>query len=135
MTLIDDTVKKLFGPSTSEDPNSRDFMEEAFKDTDNICAAYFEQTPDSSINRPGVDELVDALGLAGDLRVALADVDHLRAGEHRQRVEAALGERTFDELRAVAGFLVLQQRRGDLGEGALGEVTDETRVGAVLEHR
>lgn len=49
MTLIDDTVKKLFGPSTSEDPNSRDFMEEAFKDTDNICAAYFEQTPDSSI--------------------------------------------------------------------------------------
>ena len=40
-----------------------------------------------ALDAPGVDELVHLLGLVGDLRVALAAVDHLHAELHGQVVE------------------------------------------------
>ena len=85
-------------------------------------------------NRPSVNELINALGCAGDLGVTLADVNHLRASQHRQRVVATLGQSPFDELGAVTSFFVLEQRRGNLAERALGEVAHQPGVGTVLEH-
>ena len=57
-----------------------------------------------ALDAPGVDELVDLLGPIGDLRVALAAMDHLHAQFHGQAVECAVG----DEL---ADFVGLVRRR------------------------
>ena len=85
-------------------------------------------------NRPSVNKLIDALGCAGDLGVTFADVNHLRASQHRQRVVATFGQSPFDELGTITSFFVFEQRRGNLAECALGEVAHQAGVGAVLEH-
>ena len=85
-------------------------------------------------NRPSVNELIDTLGCAGDLGVTFADVNHLRASQHRQYVVATFSQSPFNELGTVASFFVLEQRRGNLAKCAFGEVAHQPGVGPVLEH-
>ena len=87
-----------------------------------------------ALDGPGVDELVGRLRHVGDLRVALGDVDDLRAGEHRQvgctsrrRAPFSRPARRRPGRRAASPC--------DLGERLLGEVADQTGVGPVLDDR
>ena len=72
--------------------------------------AFFEEAFDA----PGVDELVHLLGLIGDLRVPLADVDDLDAGELGQLRGNSLSRERFFQARRAAGrpvFLLGFSRR------------------------
>lgn len=46
---IDKVIKKLFNTEESEDPTSKEFMLESFKNSDNVCANIFEKTPSDLI--------------------------------------------------------------------------------------
>ena len=81
---------------------------------------------DEAVDRPGVDELADLLGLLGDLGVALGDVDHLDAEIARQLAPALAGGRLH---RAQAGIL------GEVDQRLLDEMRDQAGVGAVGDHR
>ena len=81
---------------------------------------------DEAVDRPGVDELAEALRHLRDLRVALGDVDHLHLQLVRQRrpllarariagVDAGVGreiqQRLLDEVRHQAGIRAVRQHR------------------------
>jgi len=86
-----------------------------------------------AFDRPGVDELVYLLWSIGHLRVALGDVHDLRAGVHRQFVEALGGQRGLDRCRSVAREPVAQHRLRDVGQREFDEVADHAGVRAVLD--
>src|SRR3954469_12041371 len=82
------------------------------------------------LDRPRVHELVLALRLVADLRVALRDVDRLDAQGLREAVPGALGAGGGDRLRAAAA--PFERRVCDVGESRLGEVRDEAGVRTVV---
>ena len=81
---------------------------------------------DEAVDRPGVDELADLLGLPGDLGVALGDMDHAHA-EVACQLAPALPSGGLH--RAQAGVL------GEVDQRLLHEMRDQAGVGAVGDHR
>ena len=78
-----------------------------------------------ALDAPGVDELVDLLGPIGNLRVALAAVDHLDA-ELWARWLNSWAAHVRDLFGLGAAELPVRQRPlGDIEEGLLGEVADQ----------
>src|SRR5581483_9179007 len=94
------------------------------------------------LNRPGVDELVDFLRSRGYLRIALRDVNDLRAGcltEPSKRL-VGVGFSSGDQLLECAtvdpgrsGNAFLEHRRRDFDQRSLGEMADQPRVRTVVE--
>ena len=88
-----------------------------------------------ALDAPRVHELVHFLGAIGDLRVAFTAVNDLDAELAREVVELQGLRVVRDLLRLRARELPLGQRPvGDVQKALLGEVADQARVGAVLEH-
>ena len=89
-----------------------------------------------ALDAPRIDELVDLLGLVGDLRVALAAMDHLHAELHRQTVEGALLDQVGDFLGVGAADLsVREQLLRDVDQPLLGPMRNQARIGAVFDNR
>src|ERR1019366_2411057 len=89
-----------------------------------------------SLDAPGIDELVDLLGLVRDLSIALRAVNHLHAERLREEVELLCP----NELGDVGGFprgqhLVRDQAVADVEESLFRKVRDQAGVRAVLENR
>ena len=87
-----------------------------------------------ALHAPGVDELIHLLRTVGDLRVALAAVDHLHTQLMGEVVEGPALRVLGDPLRLLAGkLLLLEACGGDVEQRVLREVADESWVGTVLE--
>ena len=89
-----------------------------------------------ALDAPGIDELVDLFGPVGDLRVALAAVNDLDAQLMGQVVEL-LGLGVVRDPLGLCGdeFPIRQGPLRDVQQGVLGEMADQSRVGAMLEDR
>ena len=89
-----------------------------------------------ALDAPGVDELVHLFGLVGDLRVALAAVNHLDAELVGQVVEVPRLGVVSDLLRLrAAEFFFRQRLLRDVQERVLGEMADQAGVRSVFDHR
>ncbi len=92
--------------------------------------AFFAEAFDG----PGIDELIDFFGFAGDLGIAFGDMDGFDAEVHGEVVVLTGLEGGLDEFAAWGFFvMVVEPMIGDVLEGFFGEVLDEARVGAVVE--
>ena len=74
----------------------------AFSCVPQPSSAGWQPSRDEAVDRPGVDELADLLGLLGDLGVALGDVDHLDAEVARQLAPSPRGSVGLARVRPVS---------------------------------
>ena len=89
-----------------------------------------------ALHAPGIDELVHLFGLIGDLRVALAAMNHLDAELLGQVVKVPRLGVVSDLLRLrPAEFLFRQRLLRDVQQRLLGEMADQAGVGSVFDHR
>ena len=90
-----------------------------------------------ALDAPRVDELIDLLGLVGDLRVALAAMDHLHAELHRQAVEGAMRRPGWriSSASAPLTFRSASSRSAMSIKPLLGPVRNQARIGAVFDNR
>ena len=89
-----------------------------------------------AFHAPGVDKLIDLLRPLRDLRIPLAAVDHPHAKIAGQQVEGLRLHVVANPFGPLAGKPLFSKRcLRDVEQPLLREMTDEPRVGAVLDNR